>query len=200
MQAARELLDLLQIRVIFLLTDSQSAVDEANACAAAHPALCGGIEFRYIQKKRWVAAEGGLEKHIPPGSSPSEELGYILAEMGLVQQCQLTIGSNSQYSEMMKGYAACKTPGMSRGHLPGPCEYAPHIRIDQAGFDCAHGNKFECNLSSHATTTDESVAYMNHSYSIIYEYGDHVESISSNKFDAPKSIDTRQLFYKSIHL
>ena len=58
-KAGRALMDALGVRHVFLVTDSQGAIDEAIACAREHPDICGGITFRFLDKKRWVGAEGG---------------------------------------------------------------------------------------------------------------------------------------------
>ena len=60
-EAARVYLDTFGLRTILLLTDSQSAIDEAMNCAASHPKACQGISFRFVEKKRWRGAEGGSE-------------------------------------------------------------------------------------------------------------------------------------------
>ena len=58
-KAGRALMDDFGVRHVFLVTDSQGAIDEAIACAREHPDICGGIMFRFLDKKRWVGAEGG---------------------------------------------------------------------------------------------------------------------------------------------
>jgi hypothetical protein len=58
-KAGRPLMDAFGVKTVFLVTDSQGAIDEAMKCAAEHPDICGGITFRFLDKKRWVGAEGG---------------------------------------------------------------------------------------------------------------------------------------------
>ena len=58
-KAGRALMGAFGIRHIFLVTDSQGAIDEAIACSKEYPDICGGITFRFLDKKRWVGAEGG---------------------------------------------------------------------------------------------------------------------------------------------
>mgnify|MGYP003385802063 CR=1 FL=1 len=49
------------LTTILLLTDSQTVIDEALACEKDFPELCNGISWRFVEKKRWYAAEGGWE-------------------------------------------------------------------------------------------------------------------------------------------
>lgn len=58
-QAGRALMNAFGIQQIFLVTDSQGAIDEAMACATNYPEICGNLTFRYLEKKRWLGAEGG---------------------------------------------------------------------------------------------------------------------------------------------
>lgn len=75
----------LGVNTIFLVTDSQAAVEEAKACATSFPDVCAGIEFRFLEKKRWVGAEGGWENPFPSGSSRTEFLAIQL-EFALAQK------------------------------------------------------------------------------------------------------------------
>ena len=59
-KAGRALMDAFGVRHVFLVTDSQGAVDEAMACAREHPDICRDLTFRFLDKKRWVGAEGGM--------------------------------------------------------------------------------------------------------------------------------------------
>ena len=61
------MLDAMGIRTILLFTDSRGAIDEALRCAKDFPDVCGGLEFRFIEKKRWLGAEGGWENPFPSG-------------------------------------------------------------------------------------------------------------------------------------
>ena len=51
----------LGVTTIFLMTDSQTVIDEAVSCEKDFPDVCQGLKFRYVEKKRWYAAEGGWE-------------------------------------------------------------------------------------------------------------------------------------------
>ena len=59
-KAGRALMDAFGVQHVFLVTDSQGAVDEAMACAREHPDICRDLTFRFLEKKRWVGAEGGM--------------------------------------------------------------------------------------------------------------------------------------------
>ena len=56
----RPLMDVMGIRTILLLTDSQDVIKEAVECKTSYPDVCRGITFRYINKKRFQGSEGGL--------------------------------------------------------------------------------------------------------------------------------------------
>ena len=66
-RAGRPLLDALGIKTILLFTDSSAAIEEAMNCKRDFPDVCGDIIFRYVDKKRWKAAEGGWENPFPSG-------------------------------------------------------------------------------------------------------------------------------------
>lgn len=51
----------LGLTTILLLTDSQAVIDESLACKTDFPELCADISWRFVEKKRWYAAEGGWE-------------------------------------------------------------------------------------------------------------------------------------------
>ena len=53
-------MDVMGIRTILLLTDSQDVIKEAVECKTSYPDVCRGITFRYINKKRFQGSEGGL--------------------------------------------------------------------------------------------------------------------------------------------
>ena len=38
-----------------------------NRCEKEFPDVCGGIKWRFINKKRWFGAEGGWENPFPSG-------------------------------------------------------------------------------------------------------------------------------------
>ena len=61
-KAGRALMNAFGVQHIFLVTDSQGAIDEAMACAKEYPDICGDLTFRYLKKRRWVGAEGGTSK------------------------------------------------------------------------------------------------------------------------------------------
>ena len=60
-QGALPYIKSLGVTTILLLTDSQAVIDEAVACEKDFPEICGGISWRFVQKKRWRGAEGGWE-------------------------------------------------------------------------------------------------------------------------------------------
>ena len=64
-EAARVYLDTFGISTILLLTDSQSAIDEAMNCTTALSDVCKGLKFRFVEKKRWKGAEGGSVHFYP---------------------------------------------------------------------------------------------------------------------------------------
>jgi hypothetical protein len=101
--AGRYYLDEFGIKTIFLLTDSQMAIDEALRCEKEYPEICAGINWRYLDKKRWLAGEGGWENPFPSGSSV-EELYNIQLEFALAQSCEFTIFGESGYSERVYIY------------------------------------------------------------------------------------------------
>lgn len=68
MRAAKQHMDRMHLSTVFLLTDSSATIDEAIACPIDHPDVCTGVRFRYIDKHRWVGAEGGWENPFPSGS------------------------------------------------------------------------------------------------------------------------------------
>jgi hypothetical protein len=84
------------MHTLLLLTDSAVAIEEAKNCSIQYPSICEGIEFRYIEKSRWVGAEGGWENPFPSGKH-SEELLVIQQEFSLVQKCALGVIGNSEY-------------------------------------------------------------------------------------------------------
>jgi hypothetical protein len=141
--AGRYYLDEFGIKTIFLLTDSQMAIDEALRCEKEYPEICAGINWRYLDKKRWLAGEGGWENPFPSGSSV-EELYNIQLEFALAQSCEFTIFGESGYSERVYYHMCCGFPLGKRGILPHRCSCPPRIKVDQANFGCEDGNEALC--------------------------------------------------------
>jgi hypothetical protein len=141
--AGKPFMDELGIRTILLLTDSQSAIDEALNCKQDFPNICDGIDFRYVEKKRWIAAEGGWENPFPSGNSRSE-LMVIQTEFALAQQCDLAIVGDSSFAERIYSHMCCNFPLQRRGYVPQRCICPPRIRLQQRGFGCENGNKLLC--------------------------------------------------------
>ena len=146
-KAGRPYMDELGIRTILLLTDSQSAIDEALQCGDDHPEICGGITFKYVHKKRWIGAEGGWENPFPTGS-PEEELMVILTEMALSQQCDMMIQGQSSYADRLYSHMCCNYPLQKRGQVPQRCICPPRITLEQRGFTCETGNYAQCDNQS----------------------------------------------------
>jgi hypothetical protein len=96
MEAGRSHMDIFGLRTIFLMTDSQVAIDEALACEKDFPDICKDIKWRFISKKRWQGAEGGWENPFPSGKY-NEELFSIQLEFALVQKCAFGIRGDSGY-------------------------------------------------------------------------------------------------------
>jgi hypothetical protein len=143
-RAARPYLDELQIKTIFLLTDSQLAVQEALNCEKDYPGgACDGIKWRYVNKHRWVAAEGGWENPFPSGNSRTEFLNIQL-EFALSQRCDLGIFGGSGFGEMVYAHMCCGFPIDERGVMPHRCICPPKVRLEQGSFDCKAGNLLLC--------------------------------------------------------
>jgi hypothetical protein len=138
-------MDAMGISTILLLTDSQGAIDEARNCSVEHPIVCGGIVFRFLEKKRWVGAEGGWENPFPSGDSRTELIDLQL-EFALVHKAKMAIVGNSNYAEKIMQHMSCGFPLSSRGVMPHRCIPHPYIRLKQSGFDCKNGNTIACNL------------------------------------------------------
>jgi len=90
LRAARAYLDVFGIKNVILLTDSAAAIEEAKLCSTNHPDICSGLIFQWVDKKRWIAGEGGWENPFPSGSSRVEFMNIML-EYTLSQQCDLMI-------------------------------------------------------------------------------------------------------------
>lgn len=141
--AARPFLQALGVTTVLLLTDSQAVVDEALACAAEHPELCAGLAWRFVDKPRWRAAEGGWENPFPSGSAV-EEFMHVQLELALAQQCDMMIMGNSGYGDMVYNHMCCGFPLHTRGSVPQRCLCPPKVRVEQGGFTCEKGNKALC--------------------------------------------------------
>jgi hypothetical protein len=133
----------LGVTTILLLTDSQAVIDEALVCEEQFPEVCRGLSWRFVEKSRWQAAEGGWENPFPSGSS-AEEFMNIQVEFSLAQRCDLMIMGNSGFGDMVYNHMCCGFPLHSRGVLPQRCVCPPKVRLEQGGFTCAKGNKIMC--------------------------------------------------------
>ena len=159
-RAARPMLDAMGISTIMLFTDSGSAIDEAMNCTRDHPDGCGGLKFRYVEKKRWYGAEGGWENHLPSGI-PQLELYYVQLEFALAQKCSMAIKGMSSYGDKMEAHMCCGFPLHSMGSLPQRCICPPTVQVNQLGFgSCEAGNLILCrNMSiSAADFTKNNIA------------------------------------------
>jgi hypothetical protein len=130
-------------KTILLLTDSQTAIEEAVACRKDHPGICSGITFRFLNKKRWRGAEGGWENPFPSGD-PRTEFLDIQTEMALAQKCDILISGESGYADRLRGHMCCNSPLQSRGQVPQRCICPPIVRLEQYGFLCEDGNPLLC--------------------------------------------------------
>lgn len=143
-RAGRGMMDALGVRTVLLFTDSQGAIDEALRCEKDFPDVCKGVKWRFIDKKRWVGAEGGWENPFPSGNA-TEELLIVLTEFALAQKCSMAILGNSGYGEMIYKHMCCSFPLPGRGVLPSRCVCPPRVELEQSGFNCNTGNKILCN-------------------------------------------------------
>jgi hypothetical protein len=143
LRGAQAFIKALGVTTILLLTDSQAVIDEAAACEKDFPDLCGGISWRYVEKKRWYGAEGGWENPFPSGSAV-EEFMNIQLEFALAQQCDLMIQGTSGYGDLVYNHMCCHFPLHDRGGLPQRCLCPPRVSLKQDGFTCAEGNSLLC--------------------------------------------------------
>jgi hypothetical protein len=60
LNSSRPALDALGIKTVLLLTDSSQVLLEVASCASDYPELCRDLNFRYLEKPRWIAAEGKI--------------------------------------------------------------------------------------------------------------------------------------------
>jgi hypothetical protein len=146
-QGALPFIQTLGVTTILLLTDSQAVIDEALACARDFPVLCGGLSWRFLDKKRWYGAEGGWENPFPSGSAV-EEFANIQLEFALAQRSDLMIMGNSGYGDMVYNHMCCGFPLHTRGRVPQRCVCPPKVRLEQGGFTCKTGNKLMCGSAS----------------------------------------------------
>lgn len=148
-RAARPLMDKAKIHTILLMTDGQAAVQEALSCAKDFPDICKGINWRYVDKKRFFAAEGGWENHFPSGNT-TEELFTLQFELALAQKCPLMVAGTSGYSMLLNDYNGYRTPIRPRNMFLFQNEttkqYAHPMTIilNQYGYRCEDGNKLLC--------------------------------------------------------
>jgi hypothetical protein len=78
---------------IVLLTDDQSAIDEAHALHPNHTWI-------YVNRTRHRGTRGGYNGHIPSGD-PIQEMVVILSEMQLAAKCQTLIYTRSGYKDLL---------------------------------------------------------------------------------------------------
>ena len=142
-QGALPFIRTLGVNTILLLTDSQAVIDEARDCERDFPAICSGITWRYVSKKRWYGAEGGWENPFPSGNA-TEEFANIQLEFALAQRTDLMIMGNSGYGDMVYNHICCRFPLHVRGYVPQRCICPPKVRLEQSGFTCEKGNKIMC--------------------------------------------------------
>lgn len=142
-RAGRPLMDALGIHTVLLFTDSIKAIEEALRCEQEFPDVCKGIQWRYVQKKRWVGAEGGWENPFPSGNA-TEELLAIQLEFALAQKCSMAVLGNSGYGDLLKQHMCCGFPMHHRGTTPKKCICPPYVKLKQADYNCATGNKLLC--------------------------------------------------------
>lgn len=174
---SKRLLDAMNIKTIFLLTDGQDAIDEANNCARDYPDVCQDIKFHFIKKKRWYAYEGGWENTYPSGN-PQLELYTMMQELALVQKCQVFVsGENSNFGHQLYRHMCCAFPFRERGRPPQRCICPPRIMVNTIGlstkgFQCEDGNILMCPNSTESNKAQflkagnlskatQSVSYLN---------------------------------------
>jgi hypothetical protein len=87
---------------ILLMTDDQSAVDEA---LGLHP----NYTWYFINRTRHYGASGGLNHHIP-SQDPLLEIIIILAELRLASHCKTLIHTHSGFVDLIRE-AVQSTPG-----------------------------------------------------------------------------------------
>lgn len=142
-RAGRVMMDALGVKTILLFTDSVRAIEEALRCEQEFPDVCGGIRWRYVDKKRWIGAEGGWENPFPSGNA-TEELMVIQSEFALTQKCSMAIVGESGYGNLMLRYQCCGFPMSPRGVAPRQCVCPPSVRVHQGNYNCDTGNKLLC--------------------------------------------------------
>jgi len=142
-RASRPLMDALGIRTVLLFTDSRGAIEEALKCEKEYPDVCKGIKFRFIEKKRWLGAEGGWENPFPSGNA-TEEFLIIQHEFSLAQKCSIAITGQSGYGEKLVAHMCCGFPLSPRGVVPHRCVCPPRVELMQKDFNCHTGNKLLC--------------------------------------------------------
>mmetsp|Transcript_32219 Transcript_32219/g.32845 ORF Transcript_32219/g.32845 Transcript_32219/m.32845 type:complete len:466 (-) Transcript_32219:29-1426(-) len=143
-RVGRPMMDALGVRTILLLTDSQTAIEEALRCETEHGDVCRGLKWKFVEKRRWRAAEGGWENPFPSGNATQEFL-EIQHELTLVQHGAMMVMGESGYGYLISRYMCCGFPLSPRGHLPRRCICPPRIELHQAQFNCEEGNLIHCN-------------------------------------------------------
>jgi hypothetical protein len=133
----------LGVNTILLLTDSQAVIDEALACEKDFPDICHDIKWKYVEKKRWIGAEGGWENPFPSGSAITEFI-HSQVEFTLAQKSDLMIMGDSGYGDLVYSHMCCGYPLHDRGEIPHRCICPPRVRVEQGGFTCKEGNKIIC--------------------------------------------------------
>lgn len=92
-QSPQKAIDVDKIQTIFLLTDDQNAIEEAQFF---HPQY----RWKFFQRPRHRGTSGGYENHIPSGD-PQQEMIAMLASMRLVQQCQIIVRGTSAFGDLL---------------------------------------------------------------------------------------------------
>lgn len=171
LQAARPYMEALGVNVVFLVTDSQAAIDEAMQCHRDYPELCSELEWRYVNKTRWSAAEGGWENPFPSGS-PEEELFFINQELAIAQECSLVVAGDSGFAEHVYTTVCCGFPLSRRGTRPHRCACPPLVSlIHKEEFDCSHGNEVLCLHNGDGVTVRN--VHIDHSAETSFSQSEH---------------------------
>ena len=129
-RAGQPLLRAMGVRDIFLLTDSQAAIEEALQCSTDFPDDCGHLQFHFLNRTRFYRDEGGWENQYPSGNGTVEVIN-ILAEFILAQHCSMGIFGQSGFSRMMMHHMCCGFPMSIPGQLPHQCHCPPFVEIKQ---------------------------------------------------------------------
>ena len=202
-------MDAMGIKTVLLLTDSQHVIDqELPSCIQNYPELCGGIQFRYIEKTRFNITEGGWENHYPSGNTTLEMLQMQL-EFSLVQKCSMYMISDSEYSFHLVEMMASGFPLQDRFTLPHRYVRVPGIMVSQSieqyETNCTQGNFVLCpGLSGRSFHSKLNDYIKNHlsdltilAKSITLINGERVENINYSKHSDMEIAGIMKQFVKS---